>query len=87
MAPTKKEATKEKEKKLSPQEASKAILEYLARVNRPYSAVEISGNIKGGKAIAQAAAKKLLKDMHERKEIEGVTAGKSIVYHVLQVSG
>lgn len=85
MAPTKKDSEKgEKEAKLTPEQSAALILDYLRKQNRPYSATDISSNLKN--RVTKAAAAKLLKDLHERNEIEGRAAGKQIVYHVLQVS-
>ena len=84
MAPTKKDCDKaEKEVKLTPEQSASLILEYLRKQNRPYSATDISANLKN--RVTKAAATKLLKDMHERTEIEGKAAGKQIVYHAIQV--
>ncbi|KAK5129775.1 hypothetical protein LTR08_002841 [Meristemomyces frigidus] len=83
MAPTKKDGG-EKEVKLSPEQSAALIMDYLRKQNRPYSATDISTNLKN--RVTKAAAAKLLKDMHERKEIEGRAAGKQIVYHSIQVS-
>ena len=83
MAPTKKDAG-EKEAKLNPEQSAALIMEYLRKQNRPYSAIDISTNLKN--RVTKAAAAKLLKDLHERKEIEGRAAGKQIVYHSIQVS-
>lgn len=82
MAPTKKDG--EKEAKFTPQESAKAIMDYLRKENRPYSATDISGNLHN--RVTKTLAQKLLKDMHERKEIEGRASGKQLVYHVIQVS-
>lgn len=84
MAPVKKEAEKpEKEAKLSPEAAADLMLNYLRKQNRPYSATDISANLKN--RVTKATAAKILKDMHERKDIEGRAAGKQIVYHAVQV--
>lgn len=84
MAPTKKDAKDgEKEAKLTPEQSATLMLDYLRKQNRPYSATDISANLKN--RVTKAAAAKLLKDMHERKEIEGRAAGKQIVYHAIQV--
>ncbi|PVI06967.1 TBPIP-domain-containing protein [Periconia macrospinosa] len=58
------------------------IMGYLRRVNRPYSAIEISANLHN--KVTKAATTKILKDLHERNQVEGRTAGKQIVYHVPQ---
>ena len=86
MAPTKAAATEkgEKEVKLTPEQSAALMLEYLRKQNRPYSATDISSNLKN--RVTKAAATKLLKDMHERGDIEGKAAGKQIVYHAIQVS-
>lgn len=85
MAPTKKDTEKagEKEAKLTPDQSTALMLDYLRKQNRPYSATDISANLKN--RVTKAAAAKLLKDMHERNEIEGRAAGKQIVYHAIQV--
>ncbi|KAK5113534.1 hypothetical protein LTR62_003403 [Meristemomyces frigidus] len=80
MAPTKEES--KKEAKLTPEQAAEMVLDYLRRQNRPYSATDISTNLKN--RVTKAAAAKLLKDLHERKEIEGRAAGKQLVYHAIQ---
>ncbi|KAK4556372.1 hypothetical protein LTR86_006516 [Recurvomyces mirabilis] len=80
MAPAKKDA--EKEAKLTPEQSGTVILDYLRKQNRPYSATDISTNLKN--RVTKAAAAKLLKDMHERNEIEGRAAGKQLVYHAIQ---
>lgn len=84
MAPTKKDAKDgEKEAKLTPEQSAALIMDYLRKQNRPYSATDISTNLKN--RVTKSAAAKLLKDMHERKEIEGRAAGKQLVYHTIQV--
>jgi hypothetical protein len=83
MAPTKKDAKEEKEAKLTPEQSAALIMDYLRKQNRPYSATDISTNLKN--RVTKAAATKLLKDMHERKEVEGRASGKQIVYHSIQV--
>ena len=80
MAPTKKD---EKEAKLTPEQSAALVLDYLRKQNRPYSATDISTNLKN--RITKAAAAKLLKDIHERHEIDGRAAGKQLVYHAIQV--
>lgn len=80
MAPTKKD---EKEAKLTPEQSATLVLDYLRKQNRPYSATDISSNLKN--RVTKTAAAKLLKDMHERSEIEGRAAGKQLVYHAIQV--
>ncbi|KAF2707370.1 homologous-pairing protein-like protein 2 [Pleomassaria siparia CBS 279.74] len=71
---------KEKTEKVSANEAADTILHYLR--NRPYSATDISANLHN--KVTKAATAKILKDLHERSEIEGRPAGKQIVYHALQ---
>ncbi|KAF1977170.1 TBPIP-domain-containing protein [Bimuria novae-zelandiae CBS 107.79] len=89
MAPRKK--TEEKEKpvskatekpaaKATANEAADMILDYLR--DRPYSAIDVSANLHN--KVTKAAAAKILKDLHERNEIEGRAAGKQIVYHAIQ---
>ncbi|KAF2723494.1 TBPIP-like protein [Polychaeton citri CBS 116435] len=82
MAPTRRDAEKYKEDKLTPDQSADLVLQYLKKQNRPYSATDISANLKN--RVTKAAAAKLLKDMHERKEVEGRAAGKQIVYHTFQ---
>ncbi|KAK5005861.1 hypothetical protein LTR28_007192 [Elasticomyces elasticus] len=74
MAPTKPEKG-EKTEKLSAEQSTALMLDYLRKQNRPYSATDISANLKN--RVTKAAAAKLLKDMHERKEIEGRASGTS----------
>jgi 26S proteasome regulatory subunit, ATPase 3, interacting protein len=84
MAPTKKDSKDgDKEPKLNPEQSAALILDYLRKQNRPYSATDISANLKN--RVTKAAATKLLKDMHERKEVEARAAGKQLVYHSIQV--
>lgn len=80
MAPAKKD---DKEAKLNPEQSAALILDYLRKQNRPYSATDISANLKN--RVTKTAAAKLLKDLHERNEIEGRAAGKQLVYHSIQV--
>jgi hypothetical protein len=92
MAPTKKDSssasttdsTATDNAKLTPAQSSSLILSYLQQQNRPYSAIDISANLKN--RVTKTAAVKLLKDLHERGEIEGRVAGKGVVYHAVQVS-
>jgi 26S proteasome regulatory subunit (ATPase 3-interacting protein) len=69
--------------KLTPSQSSSLILNYLQQQNRPYSAIDISANLKN--RVTKTAAAKLLKDLHDRGEIEGRVAGKGFVYHAVQV--
>ncbi|KAF2257558.1 TBPIP-domain-containing protein [Lojkania enalia] len=73
---------KEKAEKVRANEAAAAVLNYLRKQNRPYSATDVSANLHN--KVTKAAAAKILKDLHERSEIEGRPAGKQIVYHALQ---
>ncbi|KAJ6132799.1 hypothetical protein N7471_008014 [Penicillium samsonianum] len=50
--------------------------------SRPYSAIDISANLHNKVTKTQAA--KVLRDLHEKKEIEGRVSGKQTVYHALQ---
>ncbi|KAF2144572.1 uncharacterized protein K452DRAFT_296003 [Aplosporella prunicola CBS 121167] len=75
---------KEKTEKVSGNEAADTILTYLRKQNRPYSATDVSANLHN--RVSKAAAAKLLKELHERKEIEGRASGKQIVYHAIQNS-
>ncbi|KAF1946734.1 Tat binding protein 1-interacting [Clathrospora elynae] len=77
MAPRKKT-----EEKASANEAADMVLHYLRKQNRPYSAIDVSANLHN--KVTKAAAAKILKDLHEQKQIEGRAAGKQIVYHALQ---
>ncbi|KAJ5510834.1 Tat binding protein 1-interacting [Penicillium expansum] len=58
------------------------IREYLRQQNRPYSAIDVSANLHNKVTKTQAA--KLLRDLHEKKQIEGRASGKQTVYHALQ---
>ncbi|KAF2851170.1 homologous-pairing protein-like protein 2 [Plenodomus tracheiphilus IPT5] len=77
MAPRKKT-----EEKASGNEASDLVLHYLRKQNRPYSAIDVSANLHN--KVTKTAAAKILKDLHEQKQIEGRPAGKQIVYHAIQ---
>jgi 26S proteasome regulatory subunit (ATPase 3-interacting protein) len=70
--------------KLTPAQSSALILTYLRqKESRPYSAIDISANLKN--RVTKTSAAKILKDLHERGEIAGCTQGKQSVYHALQV--
>ncbi|KAJ6086952.1 hypothetical protein N7467_005866 [Penicillium canescens] len=56
--------------------------EYLRQQNRPYSAIDISANLHN--KVTKTHATKILRDLHEKKQIEGRTSGKQTVYHALQ---
>ncbi|KAF2685760.1 TBPIP-domain-containing protein [Lentithecium fluviatile CBS 122367] len=81
MAPRKKTDEKPAAKS-SPNEQVDLILNYLRKENRPYSAGDVSANLHN--KVTKAAAAKILKDLHERNEVEGRAAGKQIVYHAIQ---
>lgn len=84
MAPTKDKAGQaEKAEKLTPAQSADLMLHYLRAQNRPYSATDISANLKN--RVTKTLAAKVLKEMHEKKLIEGKAAGKQVVYHALQV--
>ncbi|EAT78054.1 hypothetical protein SNOG_14514 [Parastagonospora nodorum SN15] len=68
MAPRKKT-----EEKASANEAADMVLHYLRKQNRPYSAIDVSANLHN--KVTKAAAAKVLKDLHEQKQIEGRPAG------------
>ncbi|KAG9197256.1 hypothetical protein G6514_001948 [Epicoccum nigrum] len=72
----------EKEKKATGAEGSDIILHYLRDTNRPYSAIEISANLRN--KVTKATTVKLLKDLQEQKLIEVRASGKSMVYHAAQ---
>ncbi|KAL5121036.1 hypothetical protein ACEQ8H_000885 [Pleosporales sp. CAS-2024a] len=71
MAPRKKT-----EEKASANEAADMVLHYLRKQNRPYSAIDVSANLHN--KVTKAAAAKVLKDLHEQRQIEGRPAGKQI---------
>ncbi|KAF1811297.1 TBPIP-domain-containing protein [Eremomyces bilateralis CBS 781.70] len=75
---------KEKEAKASGDQAADMILTYLRKQNRPYSAIDISANLHN--KVTKTVAVKVLKDLHERKTIEGRAAGKQLVYHAIQTT-
>ncbi|QDS77885.1 hypothetical protein FKW77_000459 [Venturia effusa] len=78
MAPKKEKA----EKPAKGDAAADMILHYLRKQNRPYSATDISANLHN--KVTKAATQKILKDLRERKEIDGRDSGKQSVYHVIQ---
>ncbi|KAK2812163.1 hypothetical protein FQN50_001520 [Emmonsiellopsis sp. PD_5] len=80
MAPRRDKAEKEKEKG---EDGAAMILNYLPNLySRPYSAIDITANLHN--KVSKAYTVKALKEMHEKKEIEGRVAGKQIVYHAIQ---
>ncbi|KAK2794994.1 hypothetical protein FQN52_006873 [Onygenales sp. PD_12] len=82
MAPRREKAEKEKEKEKG-EDGAAMILNYL----REYMAIDITANLhnKVSKGLGGPAyTVKALKELHEKKEIEGRAAGKQIVYHAIQ---
>ncbi|KAL7272100.1 hypothetical protein RUND412_005110 [Rhizina undulata] len=73
---------KEKKEQVTGDQASELIVEYLRQQNRPYSAIDISANLHN--VVTKATAAKILKELHEKGEIEGRTSGKQTVYHAVQ---
>jgi 26S proteasome regulatory subunit (ATPase 3-interacting protein) len=59
------------------------IVSYLKSQNRPYSATDISSNLHN--KVTKTKTDKFLKEMFERKEIDGKVSGKQWVYWSLQV--
>lgn len=59
------------------------IVSYLKSQNRPYSATDISSNLHN--KVTKTKTDKFLKEMFERKEIDGKVSGKQWVYWCLQV--
>lgn len=70
------------DEKASANGAADLVLHYLRKQNRPYSAIDVSANLHN--KVTKAAAAKVLKELHEQKQIEGRSAGKQIVYHAIQ---
>ncbi|ORX85690.1 TBPIP-domain-containing protein [Basidiobolus meristosporus CBS 931.73] len=77
MAPVKKKAKTEKV-----DNAEEAVLEYLRRNNRPYSATDIFNNLHG--AVGKTAVQKILTQLVEKEEITGKAYGKQWVYCISQ---
>ncbi|KAL2219051.1 Tat binding protein 1-interacting protein-domain-containing protein [Thermoascus aurantiacus ATCC 26904] len=73
---------KGKADKTALEDGAAMILDYLRKQNRPYSAIDISANLHN--KVTKSYAAKALKEMHERKQVEGRVSGKQIVYHALQ---
>ncbi|RDI78527.1 hypothetical protein Vi05172_g11409 [Venturia inaequalis] len=71
MAPKKEKA----EKPAKGDAAADMILHYLRKQNRPYSATDISANLHN--KVTKAATQKILKELRERKEIDGRDSGTS----------
>ncbi|KAL2816832.1 Tat binding protein 1-interacting protein-domain-containing protein [Aspergillus cavernicola] len=63
-------------------DGSTMILDYLRKQNRPYSAIDISANLHN--KVTKTYAVRVLRDLHQKKEIEGRVAGKQTVYHAVQ---
>lgn len=84
-APGVNSAEKEGVAKLTPVQATAVVREYLETQNRPFSAIDISANLRG--RVSKAATAKICKDLHEASTIVGCAAagGKQMVYHALQV--
>jgi 26S proteasome regulatory subunit, ATPase 3, interacting protein len=59
------------------------IISYLKSQNRPYSATDISSNLHN--KVTKTKTDRFLKEMFERKEIDGKVSGKQWVYWYLQV--
>lgn len=59
------------------------IVSYLKSQNRPYSATDISSNLHN--KVTKTKCDKFLKEMFERKDIDGKVSGKQWVYWCLQV--
>ncbi|KAL1958449.1 hypothetical protein VTO42DRAFT_4313 [Malbranchea cinnamomea] len=79
--PPRKDKT-EKAGKVSAEDGTAMILEYLRQQNRPYSAIDISANLHN--KVSKAYTAKALKALHEKKLIEERVSGKQLVYHAIQ---
>ncbi|KAK2784091.1 hypothetical protein FQN53_008807 [Emmonsiellopsis sp. PD_33] len=85
MAPRREKAEKEKEKEKG---EDGEFSHFIRRGDdselsaRPYSAIDITANLHN--KVSKAYTVKALKELHEKKEIEGRAAGKQIVYHAIQ---
>jgi 26S proteasome regulatory subunit, ATPase 3, interacting protein len=62
---------------------SELIMSYLKSQNRPYSATDISSNLHN--KVTKMKTDKFLKEMFERRQIDGKVSGKQWVYWCLQV--
>ncbi|KAJ2272449.1 hypothetical protein IW141_004526 [Coemansia sp. RSA 355] len=62
----------------------KAVLDYLVKVNRPYSANDISSQLHG--LVSPAQAKKLLNDLADEKKLERKINGKQQIFYAIQTS-
>ncbi|KJF60070.1 uncharacterized protein CIMG_10871 [Coccidioides immitis RS] len=52
------------------------------KYSRPYSAIDISANLHN--KVTKAYTAKALRELHEKKQVEGRALGKQIVYHAIQ---
>ncbi|QVM06493.1 hypothetical protein D8B26_001201 [Coccidioides posadasii str. Silveira] len=52
------------------------------KYSRPYSAIDISANLHN--KVTKAYTAKALRELHEKKQVEGRASGKQIVYHAIQ---
>ncbi|EEB09726.1 tat binding protein 1(TBP-1)-interacting protein [Schizosaccharomyces japonicus yFS275] len=71
-----------KSKSLKGEAAEKMIFDYLRKTNRPYSATDISANLKN--AVTKTVAQRTLEQLREAGMIHGKNYGKQIVYVCLQ---
>ncbi|KAJ2849135.1 hypothetical protein IWW36_002850 [Coemansia brasiliensis] len=60
----------------------KAVLDYLVKVNRPYSANDISSQLHG--LVSPAQAKKVLNDLADDEKIQRKANGKQQIFYALQ---
>ncbi|KAI8319244.1 TBPIP-domain-containing protein [Martensiomyces pterosporus] len=59
-----------------------AVLEYLVKSNRPYSANDISSQLHG--LVSPAQAKKMLNDLADEGKIERKVNGKQLIFYAIQ---
>ncbi|EPY50766.1 tat binding protein 1(TBP-1)-interacting protein [Schizosaccharomyces cryophilus OY26] len=71
-----------KPKSVKGEEAEKLIHDYLRRTNRPFSATDISANLKN--AVTKQVAQKILEQLRDNGQIHGKSYGKQSVYVSLQ---
>ncbi|WBW72335.1 Tat binding protein 1(TBP-1)-interacting protein (TBPIP)-like protein [Schizosaccharomyces osmophilus] len=71
-----------KPKSVKGEEAEKMIHDYLRRTNRPFSATDISANLKN--AVTKQVAQKILEQLRDNGQIHGKSYGKQSVYVCLQ---
>ncbi|KAJ2450912.1 hypothetical protein EV183_003971 [Coemansia sp. RSA 2336] len=62
----------------------KAVLDYLVKVNRPYSANDISSQLHG--LVSPAQAKKVLNDLADEEKIQRKANGKQQIFYAVQTS-